>query len=177
LTLLDFERAAVRWTRRLALGGGWLLLGVAGATVADALLRYAFGRPIQGTFEATELFLAAIIFFGLPYTGLIDGHVSVDMLTGRLGPRGQHLVIAVNAVVTAVLLGVITVEMAVLAREYDAIDRTTITARIPILPFLVPVAGAAALATLASLVQAAGAAVRALRPGLPPLPAPPRSRA
>jgi len=89
--IVALERAAVRWMRRLALLGGWTLVAVAVATVVDALLRYLAGRPIPGTFEATELFLAAIIFFGLPYTGLIDGHVSVDALTGRLERRGQHL--------------------------------------------------------------------------------------
>lgn len=175
MSLLDVERVAVRWTRRLAVGGGWLLLGVAGVTVADALLRSAFGRPIPGTFEATELVLGAVIFFTLPYAGLIDGHVSVDVLTRRLGPRGRHVVIAANALVTTGLLGVITVEMAALAWEYGAINLTTITARIPVFPFIAPVTGAAALATGASLVQAAGAAIRAFRPGLPPLPVPPRS--
>jgi TRAP-type C4-dicarboxylate transport system permease small subunit len=173
--IVALERAAVRWMRWLALLGGWTLVAVAVATVVDALLRYLAGRPIPGTFEATELFLAAIIFFGLPYTGLIDGHVSVDALTGRLGPRGQHLTLAVTALVTAGLLAVITWQMASLAREYAAIDRTTITARIPVVPFIVTVTAAAGLATLASLVQAVGAAARVLRPELEPPPAPPRA--
>jgi TRAP-type C4-dicarboxylate transport system permease small subunit len=164
--IVALERAAVRWTRRLALLGGWVLIAVAIATVVDALLRYLAGRPIPGTFEATELFLAAIIFFGLPYTGLIDGHVVVDVLTSRLGLRGQHLALALTALVTAGLLGVITWQMASLAREYAATDRTTITARIPVVPFIVTVTAAAGLATLASLVRALGAAARVVRPEL-----------
>jgi TRAP-type C4-dicarboxylate transport system permease small subunit len=173
--IVALERAAVRWTRGLALFGGWVLVAVAVVTVVDALLRYLAGRPFPGTFEATELFLAAIIFFGLPYTGLIDGHVSVDALTGRLGSRARHLAVALTAVVTAGLLGVITWQMASLAGEYAAISRTTITARIPVVPFIVPVTAAAGLATLASLIQAIGAAARVARPDLGPLPAPPRS--
>ena len=173
--IVALERAAVRWLRRLARFGGWTLVAVAVATVVDALLRYLAGRPIPGTFEATELFLAAIIFFGLPYTSLIDGHVSVDVLTGRLGLRGQHLVLALTALVTAGLLGVITWQMASLAGEYAAIDRTTITARIPVVPFIVTVTVAAGLATLASLVQAVGGAARVVRPDLGPPPGPPRS--
>jgi TRAP-type C4-dicarboxylate transport system permease small subunit len=173
--ILALEQAAVRWTRRLALLGGWTLVAVSVATVVDALLRYLVGRPIPGTFEATELFLAAIIFFGLPYTGLVDGHISVDALTGRLGRRGQHLALAATALVTAGLLGGITWQMASLAREYAATDRTTITARIPVVPFIVTVTAAGALATLASLVQALGAAARVVRPELGPPPAPPRA--
>jgi TRAP-type transport system small permease protein len=166
------ERAAVTWTRRLALFGGWLLVGVAVATVADALLRYFLRRPIAGTFEAVELVLAAVIFFGLPYTGLVDGHISVDFLTSRLGPRGQYAAIAVNALITAALLALITIEMIALGVEYAATGRTTINARIPVLPFLIPAAAAAGLAGAGFLLQAIGATLRALRPGLPPLPMP-----
>jgi TRAP-type mannitol/chloroaromatic compound transport system permease small subunit len=170
--ILAIERAAVTWTRRLALVGGWLLLGVAFATVADALLRYLFSRPLQGTFEAVELLLAVVIFFGLPYTGLVDAHISVDFLTARLAARGQYTVIALNALVAAALLALITVEMIALAGEYAATGRTTINARIPVLPFLIPAAGAAGLAAAGFVLQAIGAGLRALRPGLPPLPNP-----
>lgn len=172
MSLLGLERMATVWTRRLALLGGWLLLFVALSTVADALLRSLLGRPLKGTFEATELVLAAIIFFGLPYTSLTDGHVSVDFLTNRLGLRTQYAITAINALVCAVLLGLITVQMADLALEYMATSRTTITIRIPIVPFIMPVTAAAALAALAFVVQAVGAGARALRPDLPPLPTP-----
>jgi TRAP-type C4-dicarboxylate transport system permease small subunit len=173
LTVLDLEARTVRWSRRLALSGGWLLVGVAIATVGDAMLRYGLNRPIPGVFELTELVLASIIFFGLPYTGILDGHVSVDIVTARVGPRGRHGLVALGALIVAGLLGVITCEMAVLAAEVLRTGRTTITARIPVLPFMVPVTIASALATLAALVQAAGALARITRPDLPPMPAPP----
>ena len=66
----------------------------------------------------TELVLAAIIFFGLPYTSLTDGHVSVDFLTGRLGQRAQYAIIAVNALVCAGLFGVITLQTTALATDF-----------------------------------------------------------
>lgn len=166
--LLGLERAALVWTRRLAFVGGWILLGVASLTVADALLRKFLSRPIQGAFEASELFLAAIVFFALPYTGLTDGHVSVDFLTSRLRPRVQSAIIAANALVCAALLGFIAYQMGSLATEYGGTGRTTITARIPIFPFLVPVTGAAWLATLGFVVQALSALLRTIRPQLPP---------
>jgi TRAP-type C4-dicarboxylate transport system permease small subunit len=160
--------------RYLALFAGWLLLAVAIVTASDALIRDFLGRPLPGTFEATELVLAAIIFFGLPYTSLTDGHVSVDFLTGRLGQRTQHAIIAVNALICAGLFGVITLQMAILAAEFFATQRTTITMRIPILPCIVPVTITAGLAALAFVVQAIGAARRAWRTGLPALPTPHR---
>jgi len=171
---LALERNAIRWTRGLALLGGWLLLAVAVVTAIDALSRDFVGRPLPGTFEATELVLAAIIFFGLPYTSLTDGHVSVDFLTNRLGQRTQYAIIAVNAVVCAVLFGVIALQMVALAAEFLATQRTTITMRIPIFPCLVLVTVTAGLAALGFVVHALGAALRALQPDLPPLPTPHR---
>jgi len=171
---LEIERLATHWTRCLALLGGWLLLAVALVTTIDALLRDFLGRPLPGTFEATELVLAAIIFFGLPYTSLTDGHVSVDFLTGRLGQRTQYAIIAVNAVICAVLFAVITLQMTALAAEFLATQRTTITMRIPIFPCIVPVTVMAGLAALGFVAQALGAALRAFQAGLPPLPTPHR---
>lgn len=170
MSLLALERAAVAATRRLALLAGWLLLGLAFATVLDALLRYFWARPIHGGFEATELVLAGIIFLGLPHANITDGHVTVDLLTQRFSPRAQLMLVAANAVLSAALLALITLEMARLAAEFYATSRTTITARIPIFPFIVPVTAAGGLAVLGFLAQAAGALVRALREGLPPLP-------
>jgi TRAP-type transport system small permease protein len=174
VSFLALERIATHWTRRLAMLGGWLLLAVAVVTAIDALLRDFLGRPLPGTFEATELVLAAIIFFGLPYTSLTDGHVTVDFLTGRLGQRSQYAIIAVNALICAGLFGVIMLQLMALAAEFLATQRTTITMRIPIFPCIVPVTITAGLAALAFVVQAAGAALRAWRIGLPPLPTPHR---
>jgi TRAP-type transport system small permease protein len=174
VSFLTIERVATHWTRHLALFGGWLLLAVAIVTASDALLRDFLGRPLPGTFEATELVLAALIFFGLPYTSLTDSHVAVDFLTGRLGQRTQHAIIAVNALICAGLFGVITLQMTALAVEFLATQRTTITMRIPIFPCIVPVTVTAGLAALAFVVQAIGAALRAWRLSLPPLPTPHR---
>jgi TRAP-type C4-dicarboxylate transport system permease small subunit len=116
----SLEAQATRWTRYLALGAGWVLLGVAGLTVTDALLRKFLSQPLPGTFEASELLLAAVIFFAMPYTGLTDSHVSVDLLTGRLSARAQTLILGVNALVCAVILGFIAYQMGLLAAEYGA---------------------------------------------------------
>jgi TRAP-type C4-dicarboxylate transport system permease small subunit len=170
---LRLEARATRWSRRLALLGGWLLLLLSLVTCLDALLRKVLSSPISGTFEASELLLAAVIFLAMPYTGLTDGHVSVDALTGRLGARGQDWVVAVNALVCAVVLGAIAWQLGLVAAEHYRTARTTITARIPVFPFSAPVAAVAWLAALAFVVQALGAGARALRPAAAPAPAPP----
>jgi TRAP-type C4-dicarboxylate transport system permease small subunit len=169
---LTIERIATVWTRRLALLGGWLLLAVAIVTSFDALLRDFVGRPLPGTFEATELMLAVIIFFGLPYTSLTDSHVSVDFLTSHLSRRTQYAIIAVNAMICAALFGVITLQLLTLAMEFLTTKRTTITMRMPIFPCLVPITITAALTALGFILQAVGATLRFWHTGLPPLPTP-----
>jgi hypothetical protein len=59
-----------------------------------------------------------------------------------------------------------------LAAEVARTSRTTITARIPVFPFMVPAMLASAGAALCSLLQALGSAARVARPDLPPLTGP-----
>ena len=159
--LLAVERLAVTWTRRLALVGGFILLAASIVTVADALLRKFFSRPIQGTFEATELLLAVIIFFALPYTGLTDAHALLDLTVNRLPKRSQDVIIGLNGLFCAVVLGVVAYEMGLLAAEYGRTARTSITMRIPVYPFILPAVAAGWLASLGFVIQALAAFCRA----------------
>jgi len=162
--LLAVERLTVMWTRRLALVGGWILLAASIVTVVDALLRKFFSRPIQGTFETTELLLAVIIFFAMPYTGLTDAHAVLDLTTNRFPKRAQDVIIGLNGLFCAVVLGAVAYEMGLLAAEYGKTARTTITMRIPIYPFIVSVTAAGWLASLGFVIQALAAFCRATRP-------------
>jgi hypothetical protein len=44
-------------------------------------MRYFYGRPFRGGYEMTELIMATIVAFGLPYAAISGGHVSVDILS------------------------------------------------------------------------------------------------
>lgn len=163
-SLLAVERLAVMWTRRLALVAGGILLAASIVTVFDALLRKFLNRPIQGTFEATELLLAVIIFFALPYTGLTDAHAVLDLTTNRFPKRAQDVIIGLNGFFCAVVLGVVAYQMGLLAAEYARTARTSITMRIPVYPFILPATAAAWLASVGFVVQALAAFARAARP-------------
>jgi len=49
-------------------------------TLVDVVSRYIFNAPINGSFEITELLLAAIIFSALPLVSAKDGHITVDLI-------------------------------------------------------------------------------------------------
>lgn len=159
--LLAVERLAVTWSRGLALAGAWILLGLSVVTVFDALLRKFLNRPIQGTFEATELLLALVIFLALPHTGLSGGHVALDLFTNRLSQRTQSIVIGLNALFFAAVLIVLSYELGLLAADYGRTGRTTITMRIPVYPVAAAVVVASWLAVLAAVIQALAAFARA----------------
>ncbi len=162
--LLAVERLAITWTRRLALAGGWILLAASVVTVADALLRKLFSRPIQGTFEATELLQAVIIFLALPFTGLTDAHAVLDLTVNRLPRRAQLVIVGLNGLFCAAVLGLLSYEMGLLAAEYGRTARTTITMRIPVYPFIASVTAAGWLAALGFGIQGLAAFCRAANP-------------
>jgi TRAP-type transport system small permease protein len=53
----------------------------------DVFLRYAFNAPLEGTYEAVELMMAVVFCFGIGYTQRQKGHVSVDLVTSKLGAK------------------------------------------------------------------------------------------
>lgn len=60
-------------------------------TFADVFLRYFFHRSLNGTVEATELFMVVVVFSSLAYTQWTKNHVIMDVLTSSMRPRWQNL--------------------------------------------------------------------------------------
>jgi TRAP-type C4-dicarboxylate transport system permease small subunit len=60
-------------------------------TTVDVISRAAWSKPIAGTFELSEYLLAIIILLGAAYTQQVKGHVGVDFVTKRFGPRLKAL--------------------------------------------------------------------------------------
>ena len=67
----------------------WLTLGCVLTCFAVVVLRYAFDAGFPWLQELYVWQHAAVFMAGAGYTMLHRGHVNVDVLYGRLGPRGQ----------------------------------------------------------------------------------------
>lgn len=67
----------------------WLTLGCVLTCFAVVVLRYAFDTGFPWLQELYVWQHAAVFMAGAGYTMLHRGHVNVDALYGRLGPRGQ----------------------------------------------------------------------------------------
>lgn len=73
---------------------------------ADALGRYLFNRPLQGSFEFTTLYLMVIVtFLGLPATYARGGHIRLDVLRPWLARIPGNPVERLNALLAAAVFG------------------------------------------------------------------------
>lgn len=79
-----------RLNRGIALVTGALLMGCAAIVLIDIVLRQ-MGSSFGGTDEITGYVMAIATSWGMAFTLLELGHVRIDILRGRAGPRGRAL--------------------------------------------------------------------------------------
>jgi TRAP-type mannitol/chloroaromatic compound transport system permease small subunit len=58
---------------------------------ADVLSRYIFGIPVKGSYELSEMMFLSVVFLGLGYTQLYNGHVRVEFLVIGFHQRTQKI--------------------------------------------------------------------------------------
>jgi TRAP-type C4-dicarboxylate transport system permease small subunit len=105
-------------------------------TVADVAGRYFFNRPLQGTNELTGLSLVCVAASALAYSQIKKGHIRVDLISGRLSPRGQNILDAIAYLFCLFASVLITWQTFVRAASYIVSKRATETLVIPFFPFM-----------------------------------------
>ena len=90
---MEALKTVVRYIDRL---NGWVGRGVAWATLGlvlvvfvDVVMRYLFNTSFVFTQELEWHIFGFIFLIGAGYTLLKDGHVRVDIIYQRLGPKGR----------------------------------------------------------------------------------------
>jgi TRAP-type C4-dicarboxylate transport system permease small subunit len=69
-----------------------LIMAMMFLTVSDVLLRYVFNRPIPGSYELIKFMMLIVVFYGLAYTAVKRGHISIDLVLIRLPHRTQAVI-------------------------------------------------------------------------------------
>lgn len=69
----------------------------------EAFGRYFFDAPTSYGYPLVSTLMLVIVYFSLPYTAAIDGHVSSDLIYDHLPPRGKAVVQLVGDVAAGVL--------------------------------------------------------------------------
>jgi C4-dicarboxylate transporter DctM subunit len=114
-------------------------------TSIDVILRYIFNKPLTGSLELTQFLMVVLVAFGLAYTGVNKGHITVDVLTQRLPKRGRAAVNTGDALFCLGVFALITWRSLVYAQALISGHDASSTLLIPLYPFVLLVALGSAL--------------------------------
>lgn len=142
----------------------WVVLfGMMTMTMADVLLRKLTNVTIIGAGEITEMMMAVIVFCSLAQCQAEDGHIKIDLIMKKAGPRTQSVVDTVTQFFCFGLFCLMTWGSFRHAMEIMGWEEVSIDLAIPIYPFVfVAVVGNATL-TLVLLYKALTALGKAVK--------------
>ena len=143
-----------RILRALALCGGAVLMGLMALVVFDVVMRYVLRIPFLGAYEMTELALALVVFLGLPYCAITDGHVAVDAFDALLDRPAFRWLNIVVALVGAALCAVVAWQAVLYGIAGKARGEASNMMRIDLFPFQLVAAASFALFCVVLLYQA-----------------------
>ena len=165
------EAASVAIARRIALAAVLGMLLMAGATVLDVGLRFAFSAPIPGFLEVAVLVLAVALSACFP-AGLAERrHIAVDLLERHVGPRRSAWLTALGALLMFAFVAFLCWRMGIFASQQFARDVVTMTIKVATWPYwwatflFLAIAVPVGLVALAGDWRAAWSARRAERQG------------
>lgn len=157
--------AAVRWLTDAAMAAATLsVLGLLGLVCYSVGVRYLLGRPEPWVDEMVGYVLVASVMFAVAEALRKGEHISVDVLTERLGPAARRVVHVFGLVAVLVTAAILVTEgwgMVAFARMADI--RSIGYLEIPLwtVQIMVPAGGAL-------LFLAAAAELLRVAAGLPP---------
>lgn len=102
------ERAVEGTARAGSLVAGLAVLVITVLITYSVILRYFFGRPQIFVDELATFLLVVVICWGLAHTFRSDGHITVDLLVRRLGPRARAGLRAATLLLGAAFVAVVT---------------------------------------------------------------------
>jgi len=111
--------SVMQFVLQRVLGGfaATLLFSLMILTLVDVIGRYVFNAPINGSYEITELLLAAIIFSALPLVSARDDHITVDLIDAFVPKFIAWLRDVAIAIVSALILAGISYKIWLKALE------------------------------------------------------------
>ena len=96
--LLALSRAIDALSERIGRLIYWLILAVVLISAANATVRKAFNYSSNAYLEIQWYLFSVIFLFGAGYVLLHNGHVRIDIISGRLSPRTQNWIDIVGIV-------------------------------------------------------------------------------
>lgn len=101
------RRAVERLATAMLLLGGMGMLAAMFLGTADVVGTQFVGWPVPGTLELTESMMVLIVFGALAYTQIRRGHIRVELLYARVGPRARAAMDALGHVAALLFFGLL----------------------------------------------------------------------
>ena len=118
-------------------------------TMADVLLRKLTNITIIGAGEMTEMMMAVVVFCSLAQCQVDDGHIKIDLIMGKTGPRTRAVADFITQGACFILFCLVTWGTLRHGLEIRAWEEVSIDLGIPIYPFVfVAAAGCLLLALI-----------------------------
>ena len=93
MTLLLKLSQLIDWlNERVGKGAFWLVLIMTLISAGNAVVRFAFNYSSNGLLEIQWYLFAAVFLLCSPYTLQKNEHVRIDVLSGKLSPRGLAVI-------------------------------------------------------------------------------------
>jgi TRAP-type mannitol/chloroaromatic compound transport system permease small subunit len=93
VTLLLKLSQLIDWlTERVGKGAFWLVLIMTLISAGNAVVRFIFNYSSNGLLEIQWYLFAAVFLLCSPYTLQKNEHVRIDVLSGKLSPRGLAVI-------------------------------------------------------------------------------------
>jgi TRAP-type C4-dicarboxylate transport system permease small subunit len=74
----------------------------------DVLGRYIFNSPFTGAFDSIEMMMVVVVFCGLAYCTMEEGHVRVDVILGKLSQRTKAIINIITFIPSIFIVALIT---------------------------------------------------------------------
>ena len=93
MTLLLKLSQLIDWLiERIGKGTFWLVLIMTAISAGNAVVRFVFNYSSNGLLEIQWYLFAAVFLLCAPYTLQKNEHVRIDVLSGKLSPRGLAVI-------------------------------------------------------------------------------------
>lgn len=86
---------------------GFLIPVLAGVVLFEVCMRYIFSASQSWTFEMSQFLFGTTFVLGGAYTFYHKAHVNVDVLYGRLSPKGKAIMDLITSIFILIFLGVL----------------------------------------------------------------------
>jgi TRAP-type C4-dicarboxylate transport system permease small subunit len=111
--------------------GGIILVFLTLLLVVDTVGRF-IKYPVTGSYEIVQYGFALIVCFSIAYTGMKGGHISIDLLYGRLPEKIKRLFEIVSQLLSILIFALITWRLSVDGLEAYTLSERSSTLSIPV---------------------------------------------